>query len=53
MEALLVEGLLSGGEDIPLTSEFWKALKAEVPEIAKKHLIRQRVREKRDLPSSA
>jgi antitoxin ParD1/3/4 len=36
LEALLVEGLTTGGDDIPLTREFWKDLKAEAMDIAKK-----------------
>ena len=35
-EALLVEGL-AGGEDIPLTREFWTQLKIEARHIAAKH----------------
>lgn len=37
LEALLVEGLTTGGDDIPLTREFWKDLKAEAMDLAKKH----------------
>jgi antitoxin ParD1/3/4 len=37
LEALLVEGLTSGGPDIPITREFWKDLKAEAMDIARKH----------------
>jgi antitoxin ParD1/3/4 len=36
LEALLLEGL-AGGEDIPLTPEFWKELKVEARHIADKH----------------
>jgi antitoxin ParD1/3/4 len=36
LEALLLEGL-AGGEDIPLTPEFWKELKVEARHIAAKH----------------
>jgi antitoxin ParD1/3/4 len=36
LEALLLEGL-SGGEDVPLTREFWKELKTEARYIAEKH----------------
>jgi len=36
LEALLVEGL-AGGDDIPLTREFWTELKAEALQIAAKH----------------
>jgi antitoxin ParD1/3/4 len=36
LETLLLEGL-AGGEDIPLTKEFWKDLKAEALGIAEKH----------------
>lgn len=42
IEALLVEGLVSGGGDIPLTREFWKDLKAEATELAKKHRSRKK-----------
>ena len=35
LEALLLEGLLSG-EDIPVTEEFWRDLKAEAVQIARK-----------------
>ncbi|MGA2608530.1 MAG: type II toxin-antitoxin system ParD family antitoxin [Terriglobia bacterium] len=35
LEALLLEGLTSG-EDIPLTKEFWGALKAEAGQLAQK-----------------
>ena len=34
-ETLLVEGLATGGGDIPLTREFWKNLKAEAIDLAK------------------
>jgi antitoxin ParD1/3/4 len=37
LEALLVEGLTSGGPDIPINREFWKDLKAQAMGIAKKH----------------
>ena len=37
LEALLVEGLTTGGDDIELTREFWKDLKAEAAGLAKKH----------------
>jgi antitoxin ParD1/3/4 len=40
LEALLLEGLASG-EDIPLTREFWKDLKAEAHGIALKHEARK------------
>jgi antitoxin ParD1/3/4 len=41
LEALLLEGL-AGGEDIPMTREFWKDLKAEARGIARKHKTRKR-----------
>jgi antitoxin ParD1/3/4 len=41
LESLLIEGL-SGGEDIPLTREFWKELKMEARQIAAKHKPRKR-----------
>jgi antitoxin ParD1/3/4 len=37
LQSLLVEGLATGGDDIPLTREFWKDLKAEAVDLAKKH----------------
>jgi len=36
LEALLLEGL-TAGEDIPLTSEFWKELKVDAGKILAKH----------------
>jgi antitoxin ParD1/3/4 len=42
LEALLVEGLATGGKDIPLTREFWKDLKAEAMDLAKKHQSRKK-----------
>ena len=41
LEALLVEGLATGGKDIPITDEFWKTLKAEALELAKEHSMRK------------
>ena len=41
LEALLLEGL-AGGEDIPLTREFWKELKSEAQQIAAKDKARKR-----------
>ena len=41
-ETLLVEGLATGGSDIPLTREFWKELKAEALDLAKKHRGRKK-----------
>jgi len=41
LEALLLEGL-AGGDDIPMTPEFWKDLKAEARDIAQKHKARKR-----------
>lgn len=37
LEALLVEGLTAEGKDIQLSREFWKDLKAEAMDLAKKH----------------
>ena len=37
LEALLVKGLATGGKDIPLTRGFWKELKVEAMDLAKKH----------------
>ena len=42
LEALLVEGLAAGGKDMPLTRAFWKDLKAEAMDLAKKHQGRKR-----------
>lgn len=36
LEALLLEGL-TRGDDIPVTREFWRDLKAEAAQIAAKH----------------
>jgi antitoxin ParD1/3/4 len=41
-EALLLEGLTSGGDDIPLTGQFWKDLKAEAIVVAKKHQAKKK-----------
>ena len=41
LEALLLEGLASG-DDIPITREFWKDLKAEARDIAQRHKARKR-----------
>ena len=45
LETLLVEGLTTGGDDIPLTREFWKDLKTEATDVAKKARAGKRVRE--------
>jgi antitoxin ParD1/3/4 len=42
IEALLVEGLATGGKDIPLTRDFWKDLKGEALHLAKKHKTRKK-----------
>ena len=42
LEALLVEGLAAGGKDIRLTRAFWKDLRAEAMDLAKKHQGRKR-----------
>ena len=42
LEALLVKGLAAGGKDMPLTRAFWKDLKAEAMDLAKKHQGRKR-----------
>jgi antitoxin ParD1/3/4 len=42
LEALLVEGLASGNE-IPLTKEFWRELKSQAAEIARKHRARRKL----------
>jgi antitoxin ParD1/3/4 len=41
LEVLLLEGLASG-DDVPVTPEFWKDLKAEARKIAAKHKARER-----------
>jgi len=41
LEALLIEGLASG-DDIAITPEFWRDLKAEARGIARKHKTRKR-----------
>ena len=43
LESLLVEGLISGGNDIPLTREFWKDLKLEAKDLARKHQSRKKL----------
>ena len=42
LETLLVEGLASGGEDIPLSRAFWKELKTEAMGLAREHKSRKR-----------
>ena len=42
LEALLLEGLASGGADIPLTPAFWKDLKLQARAIAAKHKSRKK-----------
>ena len=42
LEVLLVEGLATGGDDIPLSRQFWKDLKAEAIDLAKKHQQRKK-----------
>jgi antitoxin ParD1/3/4 len=42
LERLLIEGLTSGGEDIPLSGEFWTELKAEAAELARKHAAQKK-----------
>ncbi len=42
LETLLVEGLAAGGDDIPLTGEFWKDLKTEAMGLARKHRGRKK-----------
>lgn len=37
LEKLLLEGLASGGKDIPLNRAFWADLKTEALDLAKKH----------------
>ena len=42
LEALLLEGLASGGKDIRLTKAFWKDLKSEALDLARKHAARKK-----------
>lgn len=42
LETLLVQGLTTGGQDIPLTRAFWKDLKTEAIDLAKKHQGRKK-----------
>ena len=42
LEALLLEGMAKGGDDIPLTRAFWKDLKTEALDLAKKHKTRKK-----------
>ncbi len=42
LEALLLEGLVSGGNDIRLTRGFWKDLKSEAMDLARKHTPRKK-----------
>ena len=44
LEALLMDGLVSGGEDIPLTREFWKNLRTDALDMTKKHKARKKRR---------
>ncbi len=41
LKTLLVEGLTTGGQDIALTREFWKELKTEAADLAKKRQHRK------------
>ncbi len=43
VEALLVEGLATGGDDIPLSREFWNELRTEAMDLAKKHRRRKKL----------
>ncbi len=42
LETLLVEGLAAGGDDIPLTREFWNDLRTEALDLARKHKGRKK-----------
>ncbi|MCX6603334.1 MAG: hypothetical protein NTV52_07050 [Acidobacteria bacterium] len=42
LEALLVEGLATGGGDMPFSREFWNELRAEAMDLAKKHHRRKK-----------
>jgi antitoxin ParD1/3/4 len=42
LETLLIEGLATGGKDIPLTREFWKDFRGEAMDLAKKHQNRKK-----------
>ncbi len=41
LEAQLIEGLTSG-DDIPLSGEFWRELKADAAALARKHKARKK-----------
>jgi antitoxin ParD1/3/4 len=42
LEALLLEGLATGGEDIAISKEFWTDLKTEAAALARKHAARKK-----------
>ncbi len=42
LETLLVEGLNAGGRAIPVNREFWKDLRSEAMDLAKKHRRRKK-----------
>jgi antitoxin ParD1/3/4 len=42
LEALLLEGIATGGDDVPLTRAFWKDLKTEALDLAKRHKTRKK-----------
>jgi len=41
LEELLMEGLTTGGEDIPLNKKFWKEIRREAAQIMKSHRTRK------------
>jgi len=42
LEARLIEGLATGGEDISISKEFWTELKTEAAELVRKHAARKK-----------
>ena len=44
LEALLLEGLTTGGADVPVTRQFWADLKIEARQLAVDHAARKRKR---------
>jgi antitoxin ParD1/3/4 len=47
LEALLFEGLATGGDDTLLTDAFWKDLKAEAVQLAREHKTQKQARDAR------
>lgn len=42
LETLLLEGLATGGDDIPVTRAFWDDLKTEAMDLADKHVSQKK-----------